>query len=241
MQLLMVCLLVEVTMSALVYASALQQCMQSSKYGSHYGIALLGYSYKSFVANLLVTCYRTCQQEPSCQSLNYNLANRICEFNSFAKRPDDLEDKLDNFVYAVNPNRKVEGRSGRTPPPPPWTDAGPSQDYFPPLCRWYPFILLGEERQSGIKAPCLRKQRDGRCLSPRLPDREFKVLTATPLTHPWTYPTAASLINVQNSLIQYSFYELIMDQLVLLKEISMLGEKGEYYNPESQESELSGV
>ena len=41
MQLLMVCLLVGVTMSALVYASALQQCMQSSKYGSHYGIALL--------------------------------------------------------------------------------------------------------------------------------------------------------------------------------------------------------
>ena len=119
MQLLMVCLLVGVTMSALVYASALQQCMQSSKYGSHYGIALLGYSYKSFVANLLVTCYRACQQEPSCQSLNYNLANRICEFNSFAKRPDDLEDKLDNFVYAVNPNRKVEGRSGRTPPPRP--------------------------------------------------------------------------------------------------------------------------
>ncbi|CAH3025257.1 unnamed protein product, partial [Porites evermanni] len=110
MQLLMVCLLVGVTMSALVYASALQQCMQSSKYGSHYGVALLGYSYKSFVANLHVTCYRTCQQEPSCQSLNYNLANRICEFNSFAKGPDDLEDKLDNFVYAVNPNRKVEDK-----------------------------------------------------------------------------------------------------------------------------------
>ena len=119
MQLLMVCLLVGVTMSALVYASALQQCRQLSKYSSHYGIALPGYSYKSFIANLLVTCYRACQQEPSCQSLNYNLANRICEFNSFAKRPDDLEDKLDNFVYAVNPNRKVEGRSGRTPPPPP--------------------------------------------------------------------------------------------------------------------------
>lgn len=71
MQLSMVCLLVGVTMSALVYASALQQCMQSSKYGSHYGIAPLGYSYKSFVADLLAehACYRACQQEPSCQSL----------------------------------------------------------------------------------------------------------------------------------------------------------------------------
>ena len=114
MQLLMVCLLVGVTMSALVYASALQQCMQSSKYSSRYGTALLGYSYKSFTANLLVTCYRACQQEPSCQSLNYNLANRICEFNTFAKRPEDLKDKLHNFVYAVNPNRKVEGRYRRT-------------------------------------------------------------------------------------------------------------------------------
>ena len=113
MQLLMVCLLVEVTLSALVNASALQQCMQSSKYSSHYGTALLGYSYKSFTTNLLITCYRACQQEPSCQSLNYNLAKRICEFNTYAKRPEDLEDKLDNFVYAVNPNRKVEGRSRR--------------------------------------------------------------------------------------------------------------------------------
>ena len=110
----MVGLLVEVTMSSLVYASALQQCMQSSKYSSHYGIALLGYFYKSFTANLLITCYRACQQESSCQSLNYNLANRICEFNTFAKRPEDLKDKLHNFVYAVNPNRKVEGRSRRT-------------------------------------------------------------------------------------------------------------------------------
>ena len=32
-----------------------------------------------------------------------------------------------------------------------------------------------------------------------------------------------------------------MYQLVLLKEISVLGEKDEYYNLESQESELSGV
>ena len=30
-------------------------------------------------------------------------------------------------------------------------DASPSQGYPPEVCCWYPFIHLGEERQSGVK------------------------------------------------------------------------------------------
>ena len=32
-------------------------------------------------------------------------------------------------------------------------DANQLQGYPPALCRWYPFIHLGEERQSGVKFP----------------------------------------------------------------------------------------
>ena len=33
---------------------------------------------------------------------------------------------------------------------PPGRDASPLQGYPPAVCRWYPFIHLGEERQSGV-------------------------------------------------------------------------------------------
>ena len=34
---------------------------------------------------------------------------------------------------------------------PPRRDASPSQGYPPAVCCWYPFIHLGEEKQSGVK------------------------------------------------------------------------------------------
>ena len=34
---------------------------------------------------------------------------------------------------------------------PPGRDASPSQGYPKPVCRRYPFLHLGEERQSGVK------------------------------------------------------------------------------------------
>ena len=33
----------------------------------------------------------------------------------------------------------------------PGRDASPSQGYHPAVCRQYPFIHLGEDRQSGVK------------------------------------------------------------------------------------------
>ena len=35
--------------------------------------------------------------------------------------------------------------------PPPGRDASPSQGYPPAVYLWYPFMQLGEERQSGVK------------------------------------------------------------------------------------------
>ena len=43
-----------------------------------------------------------------------------------------------------------------------------------------PIYTPGRRETKGSKVPCLRKQRDGRGLSPGPPDPEFKVLTTQP-------------------------------------------------------------
>ena len=58
-------------------------------------------------------------------------------------------------------------------PLPPGQNASPLQGYPPAVCRRYPFIHLGEQRQT--KVPCLRKQRDRPGLNSGPPDPEFQV------------------------------------------------------------------
>ena len=55
----------------------------------------------------------------------------------------------------------------------------------PALCRQYPFIHLGGERQSGVKFLVYGNNAMGEALTPDLQiDREFEVLTTRPHTHP---------------------------------------------------------
>ena len=55
--------------------------------------------------------------------------------------------------------------------------------YPPAVCCRYPFILQGEERIKGSKAPCLRKQRDGRGLNPGSPDPEVRTKVKRSILH----------------------------------------------------------
>ncbi|XP_015767472.1 PREDICTED: uncharacterized protein LOC107346208 [Acropora digitifera] len=70
-----------------------------------YGFALVAHVYKSFFADRLVSCYMSCSMQPACQSLNYNLADKTCEFNNDTKyyRPKYFVEKP-TFVYAENPD-----------------------------------------------------------------------------------------------------------------------------------------
>ena len=54
-------------------------------YRSEHGFALVGHAYKSFTADRLATCYSACNTQPACQSFNYNLADKTCEFNNDTK------------------------------------------------------------------------------------------------------------------------------------------------------------
>ncbi|XP_074624240.1 uncharacterized protein LOC141882173 [Acropora palmata] len=70
---------------------------------SEHGFALLNHVYKSFLADRLVSCYISCNMQPACQSLNYNLADKTCELNNDTKyfRPKHFVEKP-TFVYAEN-------------------------------------------------------------------------------------------------------------------------------------------
>ncbi|XP_074610015.1 uncharacterized protein LOC141864170 [Acropora palmata] len=84
---------------------------------SEYGFALVAHVYKSFFADRLVSCYMSCSMQPACQSLNYNLADKTCEFNNDTKyfRPKYFVEKP-TFVYAENPDSETPWRKLNSAP-----------------------------------------------------------------------------------------------------------------------------
>ena len=72
---------------------------------SEYGFALLDHVYHSFTVDRLSACYIACNMQPACQSLNYNLADKSCQFNNNTKyfRPKSFVEKATS-VYADNPD-----------------------------------------------------------------------------------------------------------------------------------------
>ena len=75
---------------------------------SEYGFALVDHVYRSFYADRLVSCYMSCSTQPACQSLNYNLADKTCEFNNDTKyfRPKYFVEKP-TYAYADNPDSRA--------------------------------------------------------------------------------------------------------------------------------------
>lgn len=83
---------------------ALKQC--KVKTTSKPGFFLVGYALKSFTAERLAFCYSTCNTDPSCQSLNYNLASKTCQLNSESRKsqPNSFH-ASDGYIYSDNPDR----------------------------------------------------------------------------------------------------------------------------------------
>lgn len=81
-----------------------QRCKLTQR--TEYGFALVGHVYKSFTVDRLFSCYSYCNTQQACQSLNFNLADKRCEFNNetHRSRPDKLKIN-DASVYAENPDR----------------------------------------------------------------------------------------------------------------------------------------
>lgn len=82
-------------------ASAGKSCKD---HHSEPGFALVDHVYKSFTADRLATCYMACTTQPDCQSLNYDLADKTCEFNNDTKyyRAKYFVEKATS-VYSDNP------------------------------------------------------------------------------------------------------------------------------------------
>ena len=96
---------VRITLSLLLFptvTSAGESCRNVYSQG---GYALVDHAYKSFFTGRLASCYMSCTTQPTCQSLNYNLADKTCELNNDTKyfRPKYFV-KKPGFVYAENPD-----------------------------------------------------------------------------------------------------------------------------------------
>lgn len=84
--------------------SATKQCSAVTR--SRHGFVLIGHVFKSFTAERLAFCYSACNTDPACQSSNYNLANKSCEFSSESRRSQPGSYKENEiYVYADNPDR----------------------------------------------------------------------------------------------------------------------------------------
>lgn len=84
------------------YIFARQSCRERR---SLHGFALVDHVYKSFTADRLAVCFIACNVQSSCQSLNYDLVDKTCQFNNNTKyhRAKYLVEKPTS-VYADNPD-----------------------------------------------------------------------------------------------------------------------------------------
>ena len=59
-----------------------------------------------FTVDQLALCYIACNSQPACQSLNFRLSDKTCQFNKKTKIscPASLKQNA-GFIYADNPNR----------------------------------------------------------------------------------------------------------------------------------------
>ncbi|XP_032227972.1 uncharacterized protein LOC116611659 [Nematostella vectensis] len=67
---------------------------------SEQGVALLGYTFESFISSEFWECYRMCRDEIQCWSLNYHLESRRCDLNSETReRQPSKSVRRDSIVY----------------------------------------------------------------------------------------------------------------------------------------------
>ena len=60
-----------------------QQCKLTQR--SEHGFVLPDHVYKSFTVVRLVSCCIVCNSQPACQSLNFRLSNKTCQFKKETK------------------------------------------------------------------------------------------------------------------------------------------------------------
>ncbi|XP_074609607.1 uncharacterized protein LOC141863815 [Acropora palmata] len=108
---------VRIILSLLLFPSVTSPAESCRNVYSESGYALVDHAYKSFFTGRLGSCYMSCNTQPTCQSLNYNLADKTCELNNDTKsfRPKYFV-KKPAFVYAENPDSETPWRKLNSAP-----------------------------------------------------------------------------------------------------------------------------
>ncbi|XP_029201480.2 uncharacterized protein LOC114965923 [Acropora millepora] len=107
----------QIILSLLLFPSVTSAVESCRNVYSQSGYALIHHAYKSFFTRRLASCYMSCNTQPTCQSLNYNLADKTCELNNDTKyyRPKYFV-KKPAFVYAENPDSETPWRKLNSAP-----------------------------------------------------------------------------------------------------------------------------
>ena len=94
---------IRIIFSLLLFPSVTSAAESCRNVYSESGHALVDHAYKSFFTRRLASCYMSCNTQPTCQSLNYKIADKTCELNNDTKyfRPKYFVRKP-AFVYAEN-------------------------------------------------------------------------------------------------------------------------------------------
>ncbi|XP_015760567.1 PREDICTED: uncharacterized protein LOC107339769 isoform X2 [Acropora digitifera] len=108
---------IPIIFSLLLFPSVTSAAESCRNVYSESGYALVDHAYKSFFTGRLGSCYMSCNTQPTCQSLNYNLADKTCELNNDTKyfRPKYFV-KKPAFVYAENPDSETPWRKLNSAP-----------------------------------------------------------------------------------------------------------------------------
>lgn len=78
-------------------------CQTCTDHSSEFGFLLTDHIVRSLKVDRLGSCLIACSDDQTCQSFNFNLVNKICDFNNETKRsrPSNFVEK-EIYVYSDN-------------------------------------------------------------------------------------------------------------------------------------------
>ena len=100
-------LLYFVIICQLLASEATQQCFISASHMSISGWMLQRHIYKTMPADLGLRCLLECRTDNRCQSFNFVLSRRMCEFSNRTKKatPQDFVPDPDRYYFTRQNNR----------------------------------------------------------------------------------------------------------------------------------------
>ena len=96
-------------LSPLLFPLVCGTCLSSED-----GVALRKHSYQNLPSSDLYSCYRSCKEDATCQSVNFHKITKTCEFNNRTRRLREhhMDRSAVDVIYFDNPLRGIFKQTG---------------------------------------------------------------------------------------------------------------------------------